>query len=294
VATQALKRGPLRRGIGRVVLAMLLFVGCSSGESGPSTRAQLILEDSRYNWRSIETAGARIHFPEGSYAERERGVLADRVESARRAVLEALGLSDYPVTVDVFYVDGRDEMRRLTGSPVTGFALPEGQAVVLVFNEEWRAFERHELTHVISRNAWGEAGEPTAATLEGFAAFVDGECGGYEAGRVVRTMLEKDLLLDWEVLLRAFRAQDDLIAYLQAASLVEFVGRQAVDSGLRSLWSRGLGTAPDLLGVSRGELEGRWLEWLRESYTPIPGRAWERIRSDGCGIEAGPAAEGRR
>jgi hypothetical protein len=289
-----LEREPLRGGMGRLVLAMLLLAGCSSDESSPSTRAQLILEDSGYNWTTIEAVGARIHFTEGSYAERERGVLADRVEGARRTILEALSLPDYPVTVDVFYVDGRDDMRRLTGSPVTGFAFIEGQAVVLVFSEEWRAFERHELTHVISRNAWGEAGEPSDATLEGFAVFVDGDCGGYEVGRVVRTMLEKDLLLDWEPLLRAFRAQDDLIAYLQAASLVEFVDSQAVESGLRSLWSGGLGAAPDLLGVSRVELEDRWLEWLRASYAPIPDRAWERIRSDGCGIEAGPAAEGGR
>lgn len=276
------------------LLAVTLLAACASEQSGPSNRARLILEDSRYNWVSLETAGARIHFPEGSYAERERGVLADRVEGARRAILEALGLPDYPVTIDVFYVDGRDDMRRLTGSPVTGFAFIEGQAVVLVFNEDWRAFERHEMTHVISRNAWGEPGEPSAATLEGFAVFVDGDCGGYEVGRVVRTMLEKDLLLDWEPLLGAFRAQDDLIAYSQAGSLVEYVDRQAGDTGLRSLWSRGLRAAPDLLGVSPVELEGRWLEWLRENYTPIPDRAWERIRSDGCGIEADPATEGGR
>jgi hypothetical protein len=212
------------------------------------------------------------------------------VESARQAILEGLGLPDYPVTVDVFYVDAREDMQRLTGSPVTGFAFIEGQTVVLVFNGEWRAFERHELTHVISRNAWGEPGEPSAATLEGFATFVDGDCGGYEIGRVVRTVLEKDLLLDWEPLLGAFRAQDDLVAYLQAASLVEFVDTRGVESGLRSLWSRGLGAAPELLGVSGGEFERRWLDWMRVSYTPIPDQAWQRIRSDGCGIRARPAA----
>ncbi|UCC74135.1 MAG: hypothetical protein JSV86_06130 [Gemmatimonadota bacterium] len=272
-----------------VVVALALIAACASEESGPSNRARQILEDSRYNWVSLEAAGARIHYAEGSYADGEREVLADRVESARRAILEGLGLCDYPETIDVFYVDAREDMRQLTGSPVTGFAFIEGQAVVLVFNEDWRAFERHELTHVISRNAWGEPGEPSAATLEGFAVYMDGDCGGYEVGRVARTLLEMDLMLDRESLLGAFRAQDDLIAYLQVASLVEYVDGQGIEGVLPRLWSGGLGAAPELLGVSWSEFEGGWSDWMRASYTPIPDPAWERIRAGGCGIVARPA-----
>lgn len=279
---------------GRLVLALLFLAGCSSGESGPSNRARAILEDSRYTWTSIETTRARIHYAEGSYAERRLETLPERVGSALEAIQESLRIPYYPETLDVFYVDAREDMQRLTGSPVTGFAFIESQTVVLVFNEEWRAFERHEVTHVISRNTWREPGEPTAATLEGFATFVDGYCGGYEIGRAVRTVLERDSLLDWEPLLGAFRAQDDLIAYLQAASLVEFVDSQGIEEGLPELWSGGLGAAPGLLGVSRSELESAWLEWLKASYAPIPDQAWQRIRSDGCGIEARPAAQGGR
>jgi len=89
--------------------------------------------------------------------------------------------------------------------------------------------------------------------------------------------------------LGAFRAQDDLIAYLQAASLVEFVDSQGIEGVLPRLWGGGLGSAPDLIGLSRSEFEGRWSDWLRASYTPIPDRAWERIRAGGCGIDARPA-----
>jgi hypothetical protein len=254
----------------------------------------MILQDSLYAWKSIETASARVHYAPGSFAESERGTLANRVESAIESIQERLSVPYYPETLDVFYVDAREDMQRLTGGPVTGFAFTESQTVVLVYNEEWRAFERHEFTHVISLNVWGEPGEPTAATLEGFATFVDGDCGGYEIGRVVSTLVMSDLLLDWEPLLGAFRTQDDLIAYLQAASFVEFVHNQGIEEGLPRLWSGGLGAAPELLGVSWSEFEGRWLEWLRASYEPIPDGAWQRIRSDGCGIEARPAAQGGR
>jgi hypothetical protein len=99
-------------------------------------------------------------------------------------------------------------------------------------------------------------------------------------------MLDERVLLDLELLLEAFRAQDDLIAYLQAASLVEFVASQKTEGGLRVLWSDGLGAAPRLLGISRSQLERRWLDWLEASYAAIPDQAWQRIRSDGCGIPA--------
>jgi len=177
----------------RLVLALSFVAGCASDGGGPSDRARLILGDSRYSWTNIETAGARIHYADGSYAERRRDRLTGRVESARQAILDRLGLADYPVTVDVYYVDAREDMRRLTGSPVPGFAYIEGQAVIVVFNEKWRAFERHELAHVIARNVWGETGEPSAATMEGFAVYVDGDCGGYEVGRVLRAVQEKGL-----------------------------------------------------------------------------------------------------
>jgi hypothetical protein len=277
-----------------LVLALALIAACASDESGPSNRARLILQDARYIWTSIETAAARVHYAEGSFAEREQDTLADRVEGAIEAIRERLSITEYPETLDVFYVDTREDMQRLTGSPVTGFAFTESQAVVLVFNEEWRAFERHELTHVVSRNVWGEPGEPTAATLEGFATFVDGDCGGYEIGRVVRTALEKDLSLDWVPLLEEFRAQDDLIAYSQAASLVEFVSGQGIEGVLPKVWSGGLGAAPEILGVSWSEFEIRWLEWLRASYAPISDEAWQRVRAAGCGIDARPPARHAR
>jgi hypothetical protein len=120
---------------------------------------------------------------------------------------------------------------------------------------------------------------------------VDGDCGGYEVGRVLRAVQEKGLLLEWEAVLGAFRAQDDLIAYLQAAGLVEFVYSRGIGGGLRRLWSGGLGAAPETLGVSWSELEVRWPEWLRASYAPIPNEAWQRIRAAGCGIEARPPTE---
>ncbi len=244
-----------------------------------------MLGESHFNWQTIRTSDARIHYLVETYAERNRDVLADRVRESRAAVLERLGVQDYPRGLDVFYVDSRDEMRQLTGQPVTGMAYTDDDVVVLVYNDEWRAFERHELTHVISRRIWGEPGDPFAATLEGLAVYVDGDCGGYEVGRVARTMVDRGEVLTAEQLLGDFRAQDDLVAYLQAGSMVEYYVRQQGTNALQRLWELGLGAAPTLLGTSTDLFVQGWRKWLRSSWSPLPDEAWDRIRADGCGIE---------
>jgi hypothetical protein len=272
----------------RIILPSLIFFGgCHAPEpdADPSAEAVRILGEPHFTWRTIRAPGARIHYSVGSYAEQNQAVLAKRVAESRAAVLKRLGLQGYSRSLDVFYVDSRDEMRQLTGQPVTGMAYTGDDMVVLVFNDEWRAFERHELTHVISRRTWGEPGDPFAATLEGLAVYVDGDCGGYEVGRVARTVADKGEILTLEELLGDFRAQDDLVAYLQAGSIVEYYVRQRGTQSLQRLWERGLGAAPTLLGSPTPLFERNWREWLRSSWGPLPDEAWERIRADGCGID---------
>jgi len=273
----------------RVALfGLLLLSGCRA--PGPdveqSAEALRMLGEAHFNWQTIRTSDARIHYLVGTYAERNQDVLTERVRESRAAVLERLGLQDYPRTLDVFYVDSRDDMRRLTGQPVTGMAYTDDDVVVLVFNEEWRAFERHELAHVISRRVWGEPGDPFAATLEGLAVYVDGDCGGYEVGRVTRTMVDRGEILTAEQLLGDFRAQDDLVAYLQAGSMLEYCVRQQGTDALERLWKQGLAAAPTLLGTSTDLFVHGWRKWLRSSWSPLPDEAWNRIRADGCGIDA--------
>jgi hypothetical protein len=187
----------------------------------------------------------------------------------------------------LFYIDSRRDMENLTGRPVTGFAYYDDDAVVLVFNESWRAFERHELTHVITLGTWpGPAG---MASVEGLATYVDGDCGGYENGRVARAILDRGALIPLEVLAADFRGQDDLVAYLQAASTVEFVVERQGPEAIRLLWVQGLQAIPALLGISPAEFELQFEEWLSTTYDPVPAAAWDAIRGEGCGIDACPA-----
>lgn len=243
-----------------------------------------ILNDPGYEWVTIETPDTRIHYPVGSFAETKSVLLREQVEESRTAVLRRLNEPDYSNTVDVFYVDSRHDMESLVGSPVTGFAYFDDDAVVLVFNSTWRAFDRHELTHVVTLGTWpSPAGD---AVVEGLATYVDGYCGGYENGRVARTILDTGAGLALETLTGEFRLQDDLVAYLQAASVVEFTVERLDREVIRTLWDRGLRAVPKLLELSTHEYETRFRDWLASTYDPVPPAAWDAIRAAGCGIDA--------
>jgi hypothetical protein len=271
------------------IVCFALVLGCSAPATSSEDRleVQRILGDSRYEWVSVGTPNARLHFPAGSFAETKRDLLPEQAEESRRVVLDRLNEPDYPSTIDLFYVDSRADMERLVGLPVTGFAYFDEQAVVLVFNSTWRPFERHELTHVVTLGTWPSPAGP--AVVEGLATYVDGLCGGYENGRLARKMLDMESLLPLGDLTEEFRQQDDLVAYLQAAAMIEFAVERLGAGVIRTAWDRGVAAVPELLGNSSpGGFEPQFKAWLASTYDPVPPESWEAILERGCGIDSRP------
>jgi hypothetical protein len=178
-------------------------------------------------------------------------------------------------------------MENLTGSPVTGFSYYSDHAIATIFNDRWRAFERHELTHTVTLGTWTSPAGP--AVVEGLATYVDGACGRYENGRIMRTFIDQESMISLEKLVGDFRQQDDLIAYLQAASTIEFVVHRQGPEALALLWDQGLQVSPALLQTSADVFQREFEVWLSSTYEPVPASAWESIRAGGCGIDARPA-----
>ena len=141
-------------------------------------------------------------------------------------MLDRLALSEYDDLLHLFYVDSREDMANLTGSPATGFSYFDDHAAVVVFNEDWRAFELHELTHTVTLGTWADPAGP--AVVEGLATYVDGACGGYRNGRVARTFLDKGSLLPLDVLAEEFRQQRIRLQALQRRDLVVIEFRPVV------------------------------------------------------------------
>ncbi|MFL5534751.1 MAG: hypothetical protein ACJ8AP_03520 [Gemmatimonadales bacterium] len=110
-------------------------------------------------------------------------------------------------------------MRALTGVGATGFAQPSARAVFLVTNPEWRAFERHEIMHVVAGQTWGSTGPDSDWLQEGLAQAADGACAGYSNSEVALALAQRHGWIPLSSVIGAFRQQPDVRAYLQAAAL---------------------------------------------------------------------------
>src|SRR5688572_1713206 len=124
----------------------------------PQGLAARALADTNFNWVRDSVPGFRTYFLRGTYPFTHRDSLQRRLPSAlahARALLDAPALAG---PIDVFFIETREQMRALTGAAVTGFAHTAARAVFLVTNPEWRAFERHEVMHVVAADAWTPIG----------------------------------------------------------------------------------------------------------------------------------------
>jgi hypothetical protein len=274
------------KGKGTSFLVFLLVSNCT-GSNAPipqERQVERILAHEGYEWVTLQTENTRVHFPTGSHAQNHQAILRERAEGSLAQVLSRLGETEFEGPAHLFYVDDRSDVAALTGAPATGYSFFEDAAVVLVFNEKWRPFERHELAHVVTLGTWPHPAG--MAVVEGLATYVEGECGGYPNGRVARMLFFQSGSIPFETLTSDFRGQDDLTAYLQAAAIVEYVVQTGGPGALRELWTLGLRAAPDLIEPSVEDFQESFQNWIEESYEPLPEGAVEVIRSGGCGISA--------
>jgi hypothetical protein len=202
-----------------------------------------------------------------------------------------LGEPAYPARLRVFYFASREEMRRAIGRGHNGFTDVEGHAVFLVANGTWHPFERHETMHAVSLGLWGEPGAPASEAAwrragwlrEGLAAAAEDRCGGFDGRAVAAAMQAGGEGLSLAHLVDSFYEQDDLDAYLQAGSLVEYFLETYGAARFRRLWRAGGDGLEAATGKPTAELEAEWRRWL--AATPVETRPPDlaALRETGCG-----------
>ncbi len=272
----------------------LLFVpliglaACHGSEPPPAGLARSALSQPGVNWEHTRRPGLRIYWRHSSWAARLSDSLAVRAREARSHDLALLGAKEYHPPIDVFYLDSRAELEALVGMRATGFSDRANRTVLLVANNGWRPFERHEIMHVLSYQLWGPPADPPDWISEGLAVFADGDCAGHPIDALVSQWRRKGELFPLDSLTGGFRALGDLRAYLQAGSFIGWIYNTRGRDAVRQLWQRGPAVAADSLGISLDSLDAAWRRDLAsEGVQPgIPSVELTRIQERGCGIEA--------
>ena len=274
----------LRRSV--YLLASLATVGVLGPSPGatqePEGLAARALVDSRFTWIRRDTTGFRVYFAADSYAARLQDSLVTRLPGALGHARRLLGTPAPLGPLDVFFVDSRDDMAQLIGGPATGFAHRAARAVFLVTNPAWRAFERHEVMHVVAWHAWGPPAANTDWLEEGLAQAADGRCDDYSNETALRGLVRRRGWVPFDDLLGSFRQQEDLRAYLQAAVFVEYLLQAYGAPALATLWRQGSQAGTQLDGRALRAIEADWRTRIAVGALPDEG-ALTRIEAGGCG-----------
>ncbi len=275
---------------------VLLIAACASPRQtdapAPATGlAQRALTNPEFTWDSISSPTHTTYA--AAHSSHSVDSLHARVESAIQHALRTLHEPTYPGHLRTFHVRSRDEMAQIAGVRSTGTTEPRSQTVLLMANETWAPFTRHEVMHAVSLLLWSEPGNTIGRVeegsplwlrggwlREGVAAHAEDRCGGYSNRAISAAYAVNGELIPGAQLIEEFYSLPDLASYLQAGSLVEFIlSRYGIDQ-LRTLWNTL--SLENSLGLGASELHDAWANWL-ESIPRQDLPDLEALRTGGCG-----------
>jgi hypothetical protein len=192
--------------------------------------------------------------------------IAESVTVIRRDLLALLRIpvaKDTERQADLFFVNSRDDMRRLAGRPLAGFIQQGEPTGVFVVSPGYHygSLLRHELAHLYAFEAWGA---PRAGRwlVEGFAAWAAGLCQGHSPDELAAGVAARGALVSLTQLAGNFDHVAEDVAMPQAGSVVGFLIRREGLDAVRRRW-REAATTGHPLGQNGPILEAAWLDGLR-------------------------------
>jgi hypothetical protein len=203
--------------------------------------------------------------------------------SAVDEVLEFLGESEYDRLLRVFYLESREEMKRINGRPVSGFATWSASAVFVVLNPEWRSFEAHEITHVFTMGMWGSPSTSSRWMIEGIAICSDGWCREYSVDEIAYHLLRSGQLPPLQDLFADFAELGEIRAGVYAASVIGYIRESYGIEVVQDLWLEGNEQLPELLRADLKQIEASWKLYLKSRVSDQIEVDMEKIDEQGCG-----------
>ena len=234
------------------------------GSMVPTGVARSALEHSGFDWLPDADDPLHIYVEPDSYAHQHLDTIRRSAEESRTQVLRMLGEEAYPPPIAVFYVDSREKMRELVGFPAGGWTDPYANTVILVTGPSGETADTHEIMHLLAMNLWGVPTAPHDWISEGLAVFATGGYCDYSIERLAAHMYQQNMLIPSDTLITHFRQHDDLIASLQAGSLVQFIRQAHGNDKLQAIWQRGIAHVAEVLGMTFDEVVSDWREHVQE------------------------------
>ena len=269
--------------VGCLVAALFMPIAPAATAQDVSGLVQQALENPEFEWNSIRSNEVILFYQPGTFAGRHRLALLRSVEIAIEEVLEFMEEPEYERLLNVFYVGSRGEMEKLVGQPYTGCATWTASGIFLVCNPEWRSFDKHEITHVLTMGMWGSPDPSSRWMIEGVSISNDGWCREYSIDEIAAELLSQDNLPPLETLFTDYRELGEIKAGMYSGSFIGFLRETYGAHTVRELWKSGTIEIEELLGVNTQQLEKSWKSYLLDKIGADVDVDLEKINDKGCG-----------
>jgi len=262
--------------------AILMLNASVNGQESPGF-LQRALHHPDFTWIRLSNENINMYYIEGSFAEKHRVMLMGSLESSIMDVSDLLETDGCPDSVNVFYVESREQMEEVIGLPYAGFTNWSTSSIFLVLNPEWRSFERHEFAHLATMKCWGRTHRTSGWMVEGIPVYCDGWCGEYSANQVAYFLMNQDRLPTLDDLILNYRDMGEIPAGFSSASLAGFIAEEFGAVKLRRLWKEGSDKVEEILGIDSKFIEKGWRDHIRKDARDKPAVDYQEITRNGCG-----------
>jgi hypothetical protein len=239
------------------VRTLVCLLALAAASHARDQTAESVRTAKGFTWLTSESVGLDVFYEAGGNAERDLGVLKDRLENARIRVASLLG--GLPsMRLQAYIVSSRSKAKDLVGFETNGTAFET--AAIMVHNENTSAVSAHEPCHVWTSHLWGQARERWIN--EGLAVYSDDHWRGLPLHLVAKWLLDQRKLAPMKELAKKSWSNDysDMVTYPQLGSFVKFVYEKYGRDAVKTFWQRGAGQARKATGKPLAELEKDWLE----------------------------------
>jgi hypothetical protein len=219
--------------------------------------------------------------PTNCYAYDTREEIISKCRDAIKSDLELIKIPRFTDSITVQVVSTREEMKKYTGLAAGGVAWLPTKTAYLLSNEKEGPPIKHELMHMITLSAWGDP-DPTSLWMkEGIAAFAENQCNGYNDEQIYRFLLEDKLLLPMDSLTADFYREPEMIAYHQAAYMVQYLLSNYGVEKFEDLWLQGFANFNKIYGTPFTKVEISIASTAKHDYPIAPAIVWKTF-SEGC------------
>jgi hypothetical protein len=223
-------------------------------------------------------------FPSKDYAYDNRDKFVTECLQAIKSNTALIKLPEYSDTISIQFLRSRQEMKRYTGMTPVGIALVQPKILYVVANGDPKEVKppiKHELMHMISMTTWGFPGPDSNWMNEGLAAYAENNCNGYNDEQIYRYLSEKGMLIPMNALTTGFYRQPEMVAYHQAAYIVQYLLNRYGVEKFKDLWMQGFASFENIYGVAFEKAQKDMNKTAEQDYPTSPNIDWNTFQV-GC------------